>query len=66
MGNSDHGTTHFRVGWGYRELRPWHYIYVYSTKGRTGGVEVAMLREGKPNAGRMPRGWTRRWSCATG
>jgi len=27
MGNSDHGTTHMRVGWDDGELRPWHYIY---------------------------------------
>ena len=30
MGNFDHGTIYMRVGGDHRELRPWHYIYVYS------------------------------------
>ena len=30
MGNSYHGTTYMRVGGDDGELRPWHYIYVYS------------------------------------
>jgi len=34
MGNSDHGTTYIRVGGDNGELRPWHYIYVYSIKSR--------------------------------
>ena len=32
MGNSDHDTTHRRVGRDDGELRLWHYIYVYSTE----------------------------------
>jgi hypothetical protein len=34
MGNSDHGTSHMREGGDDRELRPWHYIYVYSIESR--------------------------------
>jgi len=34
MGNSDHGTTYMRVGGDNGELRPWHYIYVYSIESR--------------------------------
>jgi len=34
MGNSDHGTTYMRVGGDDGELRPWHYIYVYSIESR--------------------------------
>ena len=34
MGNSDNGTTHMRVGEDNGELRPWHYMYVYSIKSR--------------------------------
>ena len=30
MENSDHGTTYMRAGGDDGELRPWHYIYVYS------------------------------------
>ena len=30
MGNSDHGATYMTVGGHDGELRPWHYIYVYS------------------------------------
>ena len=30
MGNSDHDTTYMRLGGDDGELRPWHYIYVYS------------------------------------
>ena len=34
MGNSDHGTVYMRVGENDRELRPCHYIYVYSIESR--------------------------------
>ena len=34
MGNSDHGTTYMRVGGDDGELRPWHYIYVYSIESK--------------------------------
>jgi hypothetical protein len=34
MGNSDHGTTYMRVGGKDGELRPWHYMCVYSIKSR--------------------------------
>ena len=34
MGNSDHGTTYMREGGDDGELRPWHYIYVYSIGSR--------------------------------
>ena len=34
MGNSDRGTSCMRVGGNDGELRPWHYIYVYSTDSR--------------------------------
>ena len=30
MGNSDHGTKYMRVGGDDGELRPWHYVHVYS------------------------------------
>ena len=34
MGNSDHGTEYMRVGGDNRELRPEHYIKVYSIESR--------------------------------
>ena len=34
MGNSDHGTTHMTAGGNDGELRPLHYIYVYSIGSR--------------------------------
>ena len=34
MGNSDHGTTCMRVGGDDGELRPLHYIYLYSIDSR--------------------------------
>ena len=34
MGNSDHGTTYMREGGDDGELRPWHYMYVYSIDSR--------------------------------
>ena len=34
MGNPDHGTTYMRVRGDDGELRPWHFIYVYSIENR--------------------------------
>ena len=34
MGNSDYDTAYMRVGGDDGELRLWHYIYVYSIRGR--------------------------------
>jgi len=34
MGNSDHGTTYMMVRGNDGQLRPWHYIYVYSIEHR--------------------------------
>ena len=36
MGNFDHGTTYMRVGGDDGELRPLHYMYVYSNESRLG------------------------------
>jgi len=50
MGNSDHGITYMRVGGDDGELRPWHYIYVYSIESRL--IRRVIYANGNPNQGR--------------
>jgi len=53
MGNSDHGTTYMRVGRDDGELRPWHYIYVYSIESRLvpGVARAEWFADARPRGG---------------
>ena len=44
MGSSDLGTRYMTERGVDRELRPWHYIYVYSVHGSKGNPQVGTSR----------------------
>ena len=59
MGNFEHGTTYMRVGGDDGELRPLHYMYVYSNESRLGNPTLppfAPCRLVSPTSARRFRG----------